>query len=596
MKLHSLVLWLASLLAAVATGNDIDYAFPTTEDPCGDSSTWRDFWINTTSQAELAATCTAIDHWVWVGNNYPGVLRLPKLSNTQSINIGDVLEQDTSGGIAQGTLTGVSLPVLTDADSVIAINQGSLETIDAPNLASGYVILTGLPSLQSFAFGPHYLGGTIRIENTGIEELSYVSTTSASQISLSGNKRLAKIIFGNDVNVTSLTLDCGNTPMPQFTGPAVIGTLDIESCSQPLDWHTAFAGLGSDSAEKLQFHNNGFSGLALPNVTKVSEELDITTNENLTEFLFPVLTSVRTLYVTGNPKIDSINDTAWPVLGNISVRGDWEGSFTSITLPPALKNAPNVYISSNSPGLNCSSFAQYQKASDTSTPHIKILCSAPSVSSSGSGPGIVPGSSSEGSDSGDDKDHVVSRLRSAYIAAIVVSVVGFLISVVLLWWYYYRKIQRRRKRDAEMTALQAQVASLAEPIQKLADGGVGDGGYSNQTQSLAAHGNHSTNAQSNQNYETVGEDQRIHAGELDGKPTYEAPHEPVVTVAEIPVAPIVKDDNSHPRLSSSVYELYQSEPLQELSTVQERTHTSTSVSQEEDLDSCRRIFENGEGN
>lgn len=274
--------------------------------------------------------CTTINHTLWIGNNYPGDFFLPKLISVGGIYIGDAFYEQTTAGIDVGTLTSVSFPALEAASEILAVDLGSITSIDIPKLTNNAVsvTLTDLPGLKSFTFSSTFQGQYINITNTGLREINYQSSASLYQMRLVNNPKLSALTFSSDVNITTLKLNCNSAPLPTFSGPANVRSLEISFCDQPSgNWETALQGLGSASAQSIEFHDNTFTGLRLPNITTITNSLDIYDNSKLTDLSLPVLSTVANIKIHENSLLQYINSTAWPDLRNISLEARLSGEF-----------------------------------------------------------------------------------------------------------------------------------------------------------------------------------------------------------------------------------------------------------------------------
>ena len=290
--------------------------------------------------------CAVIDHTLWIGNNFQGVFSLPNLVNVSNIYIGDAFYDDQTQTIASGTLTGVSFPALKKASEILAVNVGSINLIDVPNLVDGYrITLSGLPALTNFSLSSNYAGSYINITNSAITEFSY-GGSSLSGITLTSNPSLEKVTVSDDSAIGALAVDCGGMvtsrssfgykttrraaqhAMPRFTGPKDISSFEVRYCKQPSgDWKTALASVGSIKAYSMKFHENEFINLSLPNLKNISSSLQILKNDNLTEIAFPSLTTIGELTITDNPSLLYINATAFPVLTSINYTSSFDGAF-----------------------------------------------------------------------------------------------------------------------------------------------------------------------------------------------------------------------------------------------------------------------------
>jgi len=260
-----------------------------------------------------------------------------------SIYLGDPFYEDESGRIAQGTLTGVSLPAVTSASEIVAVNLASVESIDIPNLAGNGLIVTlsGLPNLKNYSFSSNFKGQYVNITNTGLTSLDWKSKANLFSMRLVGNPNLASVTFTDNANITSLLINCGsptNTqgessmfaagyPMPSFSGPSIFSELEVTLCDQPSgDWRTTLDGLGSSSAGTLEFHDNVFTGLGVSNMTKC-ELLNIHDNYELTEIEMPSLDTAGEIDLKGNFQLGYINATTFPSLKNVSRTFELNGNF-----------------------------------------------------------------------------------------------------------------------------------------------------------------------------------------------------------------------------------------------------------------------------
>jgi hypothetical protein len=276
--------------------------------------------------------CTTINHTLWIGNNFPGQFSLPKLLQVGGVYIGDAFYEDTSGTIVDGTLTGVSLPALEDAQEIIAVDLGSITFLDLSSLRSNTVTftLTGLPALRNFTFGSNYAGSYVNITNTGLKELSYNSgnQTPGFKVSLINNQDLSTLTFSSNASIGTLELNCNSAPLPSFSGPPMVDDLEISFCDQPsVDWEIALQGVGTVSGGSVEVHHNTFTGFALPNTTDLGIGLNIHDNSKLTNLSFPLLATIGSLSVKDNYVLQYIGSNAWPSLGVILGLAEMSGPF-----------------------------------------------------------------------------------------------------------------------------------------------------------------------------------------------------------------------------------------------------------------------------
>jgi hypothetical protein len=288
---------------------------------------------------QLMSGCMTINHVIWISNNFPGVFSLPNLVTVGSIYLGDALYEDTVGNISDGTLSGISLPALTSAFEIQAVNLASVESINIPNLVSNGLGLTfsGLPNLKNYTFNPNYKGKYVNITNTGLNYISWQSPDNISDMRLVGNPNLTSVDFSPNTNITSLLIDCGGSslamesgyPMPRLSGPVSIHNLEIRYCDNSNGyWRAALEDLGSTSAGTVEIHHNAFTGLQISNMT-TCDTFDIHDNGNLIEISMPALETTKEIYLMSNAQLEYINETLFPVLQNVSGTFDFDGYFKS---------------------------------------------------------------------------------------------------------------------------------------------------------------------------------------------------------------------------------------------------------------------------
>jgi len=289
--------------------------------------------------------CTVIQHTLWIGNNFPGIFSLPNLVNVSSIYIGDAFYDDQTQSIAPGTLSGVNFPALPKTSEILAVNLGSLSSIDIPNLVDGsFITLTGLPALTNFTLNSNYADGYVNITNTGITEFSY-DGPSLSDVTLVGNPSLAKVTISDESAISSIDVDCGGMvqsrnsfgskythhaaqhQMPRFSGPKNVTRFKVSYCKQPSgDWKTALAGIGSIKSYSLKFHDNEFISLSVPDLKNASS-IEIEKNHNLTEIQFPSLKTADALTINDNSDLLYINATSFPALTSLGSLSRFDGPF-----------------------------------------------------------------------------------------------------------------------------------------------------------------------------------------------------------------------------------------------------------------------------
>ncbi|KAH8597321.1 hypothetical protein B0O99DRAFT_593058 [Bisporella sp. PMI_857] len=378
MKLFKLLLYGVLARTALACSDKksgVGSAFPTAENPCSIGSSFSRWKINNTADTQLMTACAKIHQTLWISNDYPGVPSLPSLVDVGGIYVGDVFYQGASQSIASGTLTGVSLPALTSAFEILAVNLDSFQPFDVPKLVgvrlsptlTGVglsITLEGLPSLKNFTFSDNYDTQYITITNTGLTDFNFPSPKHVFSIKLVGNPDLEKVTFSSNGNVTYLTVDCGSIvkdlrskpedqcALPRFSGPAALRNLEVAYCNPPAgDARTAF-----DSVGKIAF---------------------------------PQLTTAESISVVDNIGLNFINESAFSALKNVSQTSTFEGDFTAIALPPLLEGG-FLNIDSTPTSFNCSIFepySSYNSPSYVSGLHITVTCTHPYSYSSGSSGG-----------------------------------------------------------------------------------------------------------------------------------------------------------------------------------------------------------------
>lgn len=289
------------------------------------------------------AECTEIYHHLFIDQDYPSILSLPKLTSVLGITVGDISDEVPS----EGLLTGLSFPSLVNASDISVTNLVNITLIDVPKLTYNdkQLLLIGLLSLESYnGFESVRKTECVKIDTTGLKKINYGNLENASVMSIWRNPSLSSVELPA-ANIGHLGVYCyrheGNgssgvhDPLPRFSGPSNAKYILVSSCGTPLgDPRTAFGikTMISETADNgglnFGFKDNTFSSIGFPNLTRIDGMFSLIYNDELSDFVFPALRTVNGRMRFEGHSIGIINQTTFPVLANVSDGLSFSGNIT----------------------------------------------------------------------------------------------------------------------------------------------------------------------------------------------------------------------------------------------------------------------------
>lgn len=220
----------------------------------------------------------------------------------------------------------ISADSLVEVDGTIDLDGlTSLYAVDMPMLKTVETIKwNALPNLQSLGFTAEVTkADNVRIENTALRSLSGINIEEVDTLFVANNGYINEISMqlGNVSN--SLTLSDNNeqltVSLPNLIWATNMTFRFIASLEMP-SLETLNGSLG--------LYNNGFYTFAAPNLTSIGEALAIVANEKVSNLSFPLLTKITdNLQIANNTNLTTIN--GFPKLTSIGGAFDISGNMST---------------------------------------------------------------------------------------------------------------------------------------------------------------------------------------------------------------------------------------------------------------------------
>lgn len=307
-------------------------------DPCKS----KDYNLNlnlifsTQEDVKLASECAEIRHNLIIEKSFPGTFTLPALTYlTGSITVGKLEERPI---VEPSSLTGLSFPNLTTAQSIKVFGAADFASLDFPTLGQigmfgpgeGELYLTDLPALKDIATFPVLENvTTIVIENTGLKNLTWSNVfpkvtgrrndryyyPALSVVHISNNTQLEDINLDTLKRVGELIVwGTGNSSL-QSGVEFIAHDLNVTGITSFGTDETGFPQLNSttyySSSFRVNFHDNNLTTIVIKGIGRV-RDLTISNNPKLEFFSFPQLSSIGgSLNVTDNDNLKVINSSSF---------------------------------------------------------------------------------------------------------------------------------------------------------------------------------------------------------------------------------------------------------------------------------------------
>ncbi|XPT00931.1 cell wall protein Ecm33 [Ascochyta lentis] len=250
--------------------------------------------------------------------------------------------------------------IVTDNSDIKRLSADTLDTLDGEMRLSGLTRLNAvdfpklktvesikwdaLPNLQTIGFTAEVTkADKIDIQNTALRSLKGINIEQADSIFIANNGYIDEIAMQLGNVTESLTLANNNEAL-KVTLPNLIWAANL-----------TFRFVGSlemPSLESLNgslgLYNNGFETFSAPNLTSIGEALAIVANEQLSNLTFPQLTKISgNLQIANNTNLTTID--GFPELTSIGGAFDISGNMSTVETPKlnSVKGAFNLQSTGN---------------------------------------------------------------------------------------------------------------------------------------------------------------------------------------------------------------------------------------------------------
>lgn len=240
-------------------------------------------------------------------------------------------------------LSADSLETLDGEMSLVGLTR--LNAVDFPKLKSVESIKwSALPNLQSIGFTAEVTkADKIDIQNTAIRSLKGINIEQADTIFIANNNYIDEIEMQIGNVTESLTLTFNNEDL-KVTLPNLIWAANL-----------TFRAIGSLKMPSLEsvngslgLYTNLFEELAAPNLTTIGQALAVIGNEKLSNLSFPLLTKITgNLQIANNTNLTTID--GFPELTSIGGAFDISGNMSDVETPKlnSVKGAFNLQSTGN---------------------------------------------------------------------------------------------------------------------------------------------------------------------------------------------------------------------------------------------------------
>lgn len=295
----------------------------------------------------------------------------------------------------------ISADSLEEVDGSIQLDGLTrLYAVDMPKLKTVETIKwNALPNLQTIGFTAEVTkADNVRIENTALRSLKGINIEKADTIFVANNGYINEISMQLGNVSDSLTFADNNEKLA-VTLPNLIWATNL-----------TFRFIGSLEMPSLEtlngslgLYNNGFDTFSAPNLTSIGEALAIVANEKVSNISFPMLTKITdNLQIANNTNLTTID--GFPLLESIGGAFDMSGNMSSVETPKldSVKGAFNLQSTDNI--TDACSF--YKPLKDKKLIQGKYFCEGKLVDPS------VAGSKPTSQGSGSDKTGAATSLSA----------------------------------------------------------------------------------------------------------------------------------------------------------------------------------------
>lgn len=240
----------------------------------------------------------------------------------------------------------ISADSLEEVDGSVELDGLTrLYAIDMPKLKTVETIKwNALPNLQTIGFTAEVTkADNVRIENTALRSLEGINIEQADTIFVANNGYINEINMQLGNVSDSLTFADNNEQLA-VTLPNLIWATNL-----------TFRFIGSLEMPSLEtlngslgLYNNGFDTFSAPNLTSIGEALAIVANEKVSNISFPQLTKITdNLQIANNTNLTSI--TGFPKLTSVGGAFDVSGNMSEVETPEldSVKGAFNLQSTGN---------------------------------------------------------------------------------------------------------------------------------------------------------------------------------------------------------------------------------------------------------
>lgn len=292
--------------------------------------------IQNAGDATALATCSTFSGSIAIAT---GTTDDIAINGVKEIN-GDLIAENNSN---MKRLSADSLEKLDGALNLDGLTR--LYAVDFPKLKSVQSIKwNALPNLQSIGFTAEVdSADKIDIQNTALRSLQGINIEEAETIFIANNGYINEINMQLGNVSDSLTFADNNeklaVSLPNLIWATNLTFRFIGSLEMP-SLETLNGSLG--------LYNNGFDSFAAPNLTSIGEALAIVANEQLSNISFPLLTKITdNLQIANNTNLTSVD--GFPKLTSIGGAFDISGNMSTVETPEldSVKGAFNLQSTDN---------------------------------------------------------------------------------------------------------------------------------------------------------------------------------------------------------------------------------------------------------
>ncbi|KAK4549771.1 hypothetical protein LTR36_005072 [Oleoguttula mirabilis] len=275
--------------------------------------------LQSAADASALSSCSTFSGSIAIATGTTDAIALDGITRITGSLVADNVTQITQ-------LSGDSLAIIDDSFTLNSLTI--LSTLSFPRLESVATIdWTALPALQGLSFTTGVqTAGSVSIINTQLATLDGIDLTTVDSMTISNNDYLDDINMQIGNISTSLIIEANgrnvSASFPNLEWAYNITLRNVTAVSMP-----SLASLNGS----MGFYANFFTSVAAPNLTTVGGSLSFVSNEDMTNITFPELKTVSGgLQVANNTAIKSIS---FPALETVGGALDFNGNFTSVTLP-----------------------------------------------------------------------------------------------------------------------------------------------------------------------------------------------------------------------------------------------------------------------